>query len=75
MNAVEMAEQSGTLDDEMARWMTAEMEMAATAQDRLAEWLPRLIYVLVVLWIASRIILAFTGYFGKLQSMSSGLGI
>jgi type II secretory pathway component PulF len=74
-NAIEMAEQSGTLDEEMARWMTAEMEMAAMSQDRLAEWLPRFVYILVVLWVASRIVLAFTGYFGKLQSIGSGLGI
>jgi type II secretory pathway component PulF len=75
VNAVEMAEHAGTLDIEMSRWMKAEMEMAARTQDRLAEWMPRLIYVVVVLWIAYRIITAFTGYFGKLGNMAEGIDL
>lgn len=75
VNAVEMAEQAGTLDLEMGRWMTAEMELAARSQDRLAEWLPRVVYVIVLLWIASRIISSFMGYFGKIGDLSKGLGM
>lgn len=72
VNSVEMAENSGTLDVEMSRWMKMEMEMAARAQDRLAEWLPRVLYFVIVLWVASRIIMAFTGYFGKMGEMLNG---
>jgi type II secretory pathway component PulF len=75
VNGVEMAENAGTLDVEIARWMKAEMEMAATAQDRLAEWLPRVVYVIVVLWIAARIVFAFSGYFEQLQNAASGFGV
>ncbi len=75
VNAVEMAENAGTLDVEMYRWMTAEMEMAARSQDRLAEWLPRVFYFIIVLWVASRIVLAFTGYFGKMGDLLNGGGM
>ncbi len=65
-NSIEMAEQSGTMDVEMDRWATAESRLAAVAQDRAAEWLPRIFYLLVVLYVASRIVGMFTGYYGKL---------
>lgn len=68
-NAVDTAEQTGTLDKEMDRWAKVEAEMAARAQDRLAEWMPRVFYVLVVLYIAIRIISVFSGYYGQVNQM------
>ncbi len=65
-NSVEMAEQSGTMDVEMDRWATVESRLAAQAQDRAAEWLPRIFYLLVVLYVAFRIVGTFTGYYSKL---------
>ncbi len=65
-NSMEMAEQSGTLDHELGRWARAEAQLAARAQDRAAEWMPRIFYVLVVLYVASRILGMFTGYFQTL---------
>ncbi|MEI6537752.1 MAG: type II secretion system F family protein, partial [Verrucomicrobiaceae bacterium] len=65
-NSVEMAEQAGTLDVEMNRWAEAESRLAALAQDRAAEWLPRIFYLLVVLYVASRVVGMFMGYYGKL---------
>ncbi len=65
-NSVEMAEHAGTLDVEMDRWATAESRLAAMAQDRAAEWLPRIFYVLVVLYVAFRVVSMFMGYYGKL---------
>ena len=41
MQSVATAEETGTMDTEMGRWAAAEAEMAAMAQDRAAEWLPR----------------------------------
>jgi type II secretory pathway component PulF len=75
VNSVEMAEKAGMLDVEMSRWMTAEMEMAARAQDRLAEWLPRAVYFIIMLWIAYRIISTFSDYFGKLGDITRGVGM
>lgn len=63
MQSVATAEETGTLDREMQRWAVAEAEMAAQAQDRLAEWLPRIFYVLVVFYIASRIISMVSGIY------------
>lgn len=69
VNSMEMAEQSGTLDHELGRWAEAEVALAARAQDRAAEWLPRIFYVLVVLYVASRILGMFGAYYGQLGRM------
>jgi len=68
-NAMETAEHTGTLDLEAARWGAAEAELAAQAQDRAAEWLPRIFYVIVVLYIGYRIISMFSGYYGEMEKM------
>ena len=72
-NTVETAEESGTLDVEMGRWANAEAEMAAQSQDRAAEWLPRIFYVIVLLYVASRIIGMFSGYYGGINKMMEDL--
>ena len=75
---MEMAEQSGTLDQELGRWALAEAQLAARAQDRAAEWMPRIFYVLVVIYVAWRIIGMFTGYFqtlgGAVHDLEKALG-
>lgn len=71
-SAVDTAEQTGTLDIEMGRWARAEAELASRAQDRAAEWLPRIFYVLVLLYIAWRVIsmaLSYMGPNGMIQQM------
>jgi len=65
VNAFETAEQSGTLDLEMRRWALAEVQLAATSQDRLAEWLPKLFYGLVMLYAVYRILGAASGIYGS----------
>jgi type II secretory pathway component PulF len=69
MQSVATAEETGTLDIEMGRWAAVESELAAQAQNRASEWLPRLFYVIVVFYIAYRIVSAFAGYFSTLNSM------
>ena len=64
LNMVQTAEETGTLDVEMGRWSEAESELAATSQDRAAEWLPRIMYVCVMLYVAWRIISGFQGIYG-----------
>lgn len=71
-SAIDTAEQTGTLDLEMGRWARAEAELASRAQDRAAEWLPRIFYVLVLLYIAWRVIsmaLSYMGPNGMIQQM------
>jgi type II secretory pathway component PulF len=56
MQSIATAEESGTLDKEMHRWAEAEAELAARAQNRLAEWMPRIVYFLIMLYVAARIV-------------------
>ena len=72
-NSMEMAEHAGTLDHEFGRWALAEAQLAARAQDRVAEWLPRIFYVLVVLYVASRIVGMFSGYYSILGGLADDL--
>jgi type II secretory pathway component PulF len=69
MQSVATAEETGTLDIEMGRWAAVESELAAQAQNRAAEWLPRIFYVIVVFYIAYRIVSAFAGYYSGIESM------
>ena len=64
VNAFETAEQAGTLDLEMRRWAQVEIQQAATSQDRLAEWLPKLFYGLVMIYAVYRILGAASGIYG-----------
>lgn len=66
VHSMEIAEQSGTLDVELGRWATMESQLAAHAQDRAAEWIPRIFYILVVLFVAWRVIGMFSGYYRTL---------
>ena len=65
VNAIDTAETSGTLDTEMGRWALIEGEIAARLQDRAAEWLPRIFYFIIVIYIASQIIGTFQGIYGE----------
>jgi type II secretory pathway component PulF len=56
MQSVATAEETGTLDREMERWGILEAELAAQAQNRLAEWLPRIFYFIIVIYVAARIL-------------------
>ena len=69
MQSVATAEETGTLDREMERWAVAEAELAARAQDRLAEWMPRIIYFLIMIYVASRIIGMVTNIYAPVLKM------
>lgn len=69
MQSVVTAEETGTMDIEMGRWAAAESELAAQAQNRAAEWLPRIFYVIVVFYVAYRIVSSFSSYFGELNKL------
>ncbi|MFZ4765004.1 MAG: type II secretion system F family protein [Roseimicrobium sp.] len=69
VHSIATAEETGTLDREMKRWATAEAELAAQAQERLAEWWPRIFYVLVLIYVASRIVNMFSGYYNHMEEI------
>lgn len=65
-DSVATAEEAGSVDKEMARWAAAETELAAESMRRLALWLPKLGYTLVVLYVAWRIINMVLGIYQPL---------
>jgi type II secretory pathway component PulF len=69
MQSVATAEETGTLDREMGRWAVAEAELAAQAQNRLATVIPWILYILIVLYVAARIIGMVTGIYAPLLKM------
>ncbi|MEZ5384577.1 MAG: type II secretion system F family protein [Prosthecobacter sp.] len=64
VHAVATAEEAGTLDHEMNRWAASESIEAADAVQRASQWLPKVAYGIVVLYVAYRIITMMTGYYG-----------
>jgi type II secretory pathway component PulF len=58
------AEETGTLDHEMNRLAASETTEAADAVQRAAQWLPKIGYGIVVLYVAYRIIAMLSGYYG-----------
>ena len=70
-NAVATAEASGGLDREFARWAQAETDLAGEAQRSAAEWYPKVLYFLIVGYIATRIIGFASDYFGPIGDVDS----
>jgi type II secretory pathway component PulF len=66
VDSLDTAEESGTLDHELARWANLETEQAQAAMSRVAAWLPKILYALIVLYVAWRIIGMMTGIYGPL---------
>jgi hypothetical protein len=61
---------SGQLDDALRRLYRIYMESATTGLQRLATWLPKIIYLGVVLAIAYQIISFWTGYFDQINQLT-----
>lgn len=67
VHGIATAEESGTLDHEMNRWAAAETIEAGDAVQRAAQWLPRVAYGVVVLYVAYRIITMVSGFYGGMM--------
>lgn len=65
------AEEAGTLDHEMNRWAAAETIDASDAVQRAAQWIPKMAYGIVVLYVAYRILSMMGGYFGSLKQLEN----
>lgn len=72
VHAIATAEEVGKIDEEMARWSTAETLAAHEAVDRAAQWLPKAGYAVVVVFVAYRIISMMQGiYSGMLRQFET----
>jgi type II secretory pathway component PulF len=66
-NLYQTGEISGKLDESLRQLQRIYQEQSARRFEELARWLPRAIYLLLVLWIAWRIVNFWTGYFQQVQ--------
>jgi type II secretory pathway component PulF len=64
VHGVATAEEVGGLDHEMNRWAAAETIEAGDAVQRAAQWLPKIAYGLVVMYVSYRIITMMSGFYG-----------
>lgn len=71
--AILVGEQTGRLDEELAR-MTAEYQEKAVARlETVTEWLPRMLFVGVLLYTGYRIVTILLGYFATLNKIIDGM--
>lgn len=61
------AEVSGTLDTDLDRWARAYHESAVQALDAASGWFPKLVYVIVMLFVAWQILSIGLGYLGAIE--------
>lgn len=73
VHGIATAEETGTLDHEMNRWAAAETIEAGDAIQRAAQWLPKILYGTVVLYVAYRIISMMAGYYGGMMKQIESL--
>jgi type II secretory pathway component PulF len=73
VHSVATAEEAGLLDQEMNSWAAAEMIEARESLQRATEWLPRLFYGLVVLYVAWRIIAMVAHHYSEMGRMIENL--
>ena len=75
VNSIATAEEAGTLDREMERWAALEMAEATGATQSAAEWLPRVAYGVIVVYVVWRIISMFlTQYLGPYKALMQEIG-
>lgn len=73
VHGIATAEEAGTLDHEMNRWAAAETIEAGDAVQRAAQWLPKIAYAFVVMYVAYRIITMMSGFYGGIQQQLDNL--
>jgi type II secretory pathway component PulF len=69
-NLYRTGEVSGQLDDTLRRLYRHYQEEAVRQLHALAQWAPRLIYLLVILLIAYQVIAFWSGYFSQINSLT-----
>ncbi|MBE7497212.1 MAG: type II secretion system F family protein [Verrucomicrobiaceae bacterium] len=69
VHSVQTAEEAGTLDREMNSWAASEMIEAQDALQRATAWMPKVFYLLVVVYVVYRIFALVSGYFGEVSRL------
>lgn len=72
VHGIATAEEAGTLDHEMNRWAAAESIEAGDAVQRAAQWLPKIAYGVVVVYVVYRIIGMMSGFYGGMARQMDG---
>ncbi|EDY18649.1 type II secretion system protein [Chthoniobacter flavus Ellin428] len=67
--ALIVGEETGSLDDELQRLSMEFRDRALVALAAFTEWLPRLIYIGVVLYMGWKIVSFYQGYYGQIEKM------
>jgi len=67
------AEEAGTLDHEMNRWAAVETIEAGDAVQRASQWLPKIAYAVVVMYVVYRIFAMMSGYGAMLKQIDGSL--
>ena len=73
LQIVAIGEQSGKLASSLLHFAQLEAEAISLQEEMLAQWLPRLIYTVITVWMAYSIIAAYQAYFSVLDQTISSL--
>ena len=71
-NQYAAGEVSGKLDDVLRRLHKYYQEEGSRKLHILAQWLPRVVYLMIMLWIASYIVKFWSGHFSDVQKVLEG---
>lgn len=64
-----IGEEAGTLDTDLGRWAKLFQEESADAVRKAATMIPKILYFIILLFVAYRIVSFFNGYYSGLQDM------
>ena len=73
LQLIASGEQSGKLSETLLHFAELEAESINLQEEMLAEWIPRLIYGVITLWIGYSIIASYVGYFKTLNQTISNI--
>lgn len=68
-----VGEESGRLDQELQRQAKLQEEKAFSRLNTLAEWIPRLAYLAIMISVGVAIVRLYAGYLGQVQSVIDGI--
>ena len=74
LQIIAVGEQSGKLATSLLHFAKLEAEAISLQEEMLAQWLPRLIYTTITIWMVYSIISAYQAYFSLLDKTLSNLG-
>lgn len=73
LQIIAIGEQSGKLATNLLHFAKLEAEVISLQEEMLAQWIPRLIYTVITVWMAYSIISAYQAYFSALDQTISSL--